>query len=336
MYLKLKHDTQVGNIHVKGEMIRATNPDFWNDRPRLARNIWVACYRQDEELGISDQVESAVESVPRAIDLPPVMESLEAPYRDCLLLSDVHVPFHDETILAEALVFAKNNGLRRAVLNGDTLDMLGFSSYDGLTSEDVRASLSRCGELFEAMLDHGITEIHMTTGNHEHRFERKVGSALGFRELLGHVYVEMDPGAAKAARRAVKCTNRFWLRYYDTPDSIDWQIHHQFNYRQKRLSTAMDLALKVTNCHTATGHEHHWGMSVTENGKWFAVNLPTCQAEERTEYKERRKGVYTSWVRGFGWLIDGVPGLWWHEAPEQWKRRMLRPAPGSRRKKATA
>lgn len=332
-FLELRDDRSM-NIHQKGDQIRQCDPDFWADPPRLDRNIYVACYRQAEDSGFADEVAAAQDKLPRPVELPPMLEKLDRSYKDVLLFSDNHLPFHDIDVIAEGLVFAKTHKLRRCVLNGDTLDLHWASNYTNLSGEDHDESFAQLAQFFVALLDHGLSEILLNFGNHEDRISRMTHGKLHLWSLIAMAIDTLPSRDRMRVRKAVTATNRPYIRFTDTPDGIDWVIGHPRRYRGKRLSLAADIALKWAKCHVATGHEHHIGWTITDCGSYFAVNLPCTQAAERTEYLQMDMSPTARPLKGFGWIIDGMPGLMPEIAPEPYKRAMMKPRTKSKKRRA--
>jgi len=327
MYLKMR-DENSKNVYAKGKEIQEAFPDSFAGM--LPRSVWVACYRDYENRDVAVEVAEARDSLPRPVDLPPILEEVVWPYQDCLLFSDNHLPFHDLDVIAEGLRFAKVNKLRRVVLNGDTLDLHWASKYVNMSGEDSEASFKQLADYFVALLDHGLREIVMDFGNHEDRITRATDGRLHLWSIVAMAIDTLPSRDRMRVRKAVTATNRPYVTFVDTPDGINWVIGHPRRYRQKRLSLAADLALKQFKCHVATGHEHHIGKTVSDCGDYWAVNLPCTQAAERTEYLQMDMSPTPRPIKGFGWLIDGVPDVWWERAAEPWKIKQLKLKKGKR------
>ena len=93
----------------------------------------------------------------------------------CLVLSDIHIPYHDQAALALALAYARDYRPTHIVLNGDILDAQEISSHP----KDKHNPITFQDELNEARQflrvlrhDHKAAKIVYTMGNHEHRLER--------------------------------------------------------------------------------------------------------------------------------------------------------------------
>lgn len=106
-----------------------------------------------------------------------------------LVLSDIHLPYHDITAVTLALQYGKEKGINTILLNGDLLDFYALSRFD----KDPR-SRSFSGELemarhFFLVLRSEFPDAHIyfKTGNHEERYEKyllvKAPELLGIEEF---------------------------------------------------------------------------------------------------------------------------------------------------------
>ena len=92
-----------------------------------------------------------------------------------LVLSDIHIPYHDKAALAVAMSFAEDYAPTVIVLNGDILDFHEVSSHpqdkhNVITFED---ELSEGRQFLRALrASHPLAEIAFTMGNHEDRLQR--------------------------------------------------------------------------------------------------------------------------------------------------------------------
>lgn len=92
-----------------------------------------------------------------------------------LILSDVHIPYHDHGALAVAMEFAKDYRPDVIVLNGDILDGHNVSSHPRekhgvITFED---ELAECRQFLRVLRhQHPKAVIYYTMGNHEDRLQR--------------------------------------------------------------------------------------------------------------------------------------------------------------------
>ena len=128
-------------------------------------------------------------------------EEYNLPDGKYLLLSDIHLPYHDTRALETAITEGKRQGVTSIYLNGDTMDMFQISTFTKFEkSIDIGEEVATCnrflGYLREQFPD---AQIWYKVGNHEARFERyiwanmpalapliseKMGESMGLAALL--------------------------------------------------------------------------------------------------------------------------------------------------------
>ena len=105
--------------------------------------------------------------------------------RRVLVLSDIHVPFHDTKAIKKAVSFGVENGATDIYLNGDLLD---FYSLSNFAKDPRERNLSDELETAKKLIDYlrdtiNPVKIWYKVGNHEDRFERYLKTKAP--ELLG-------------------------------------------------------------------------------------------------------------------------------------------------------
>jgi len=109
------------------------------------------------------------------IDLP---SSLIIDHRKTLVLSDIHLGFHDRDAIETAIKFGRKSKVDAILLNGDILDFYGLSRFDKLKSNvTLRKEIRLARELFR-LLRQTFPEatIYYKEGNHEERFGKELNS----------------------------------------------------------------------------------------------------------------------------------------------------------------
>jgi len=92
-----------------------------------------------------------------------------------LILSDIHIPYHDQAALSIALSFAKDYDPDHIVLNGDIVDFYGASAYrkDPLRINTLQDELDETKAFLQLLRsNHPKTKIDYVIGNHEDRIQR--------------------------------------------------------------------------------------------------------------------------------------------------------------------
>lgn len=108
-----------------------------------------------------------------------------------LLLSDVHVPYHNIKALSAAIDFGIKNDANTIIFNGDTLDCYQLSRFQkDPRKRSFADELESCRDLlrvFRQLFD-GVP-IYFKLGNHEERFENYMKTRAP--ELLGNPEFEL-------------------------------------------------------------------------------------------------------------------------------------------------
>ena len=108
-------------------------------------------------------------------NLPESDEAIYQPYelkaKRLLVLSDIHIPYHNIESLTCAFDFAKQEKPDAILLNGDTLDFFGLSRF----SKDPKArsfahELKTFKEFMDVLKKIFDAKIYFKIGNHEERY----------------------------------------------------------------------------------------------------------------------------------------------------------------------
>lgn len=93
----------------------------------------------------------------------------------CLILSDIHIPYHDHTALALAMAYARDYQPTHIVLNGDIIDAQEISTHpkDKHNVVTFQDEVNEARQFLRVLRQqHKKASIVYTMGNHEHRLER--------------------------------------------------------------------------------------------------------------------------------------------------------------------
>lgn len=204
LYHKYKHHFSsvevVRNIvrYTRGEKVTGQKREFY-DKPV---NIRTSQQKSKSNQGLSFLNKSEYQS--------PITWRLPKAIKKVLLLSDIHVPFHD----LEAIIAAVKHGQKEKVdavfLNGDIIDMYSMSDHEkDPTKFRLNEELELGREFLKAMREEFPNiPIYYIPGNHEYRMERwlmkKAPELLGMSEFrldillrLGEIGIEWLPYGSK-------------------------------------------------------------------------------------------------------------------------------------------
>jgi len=101
------------------------------------------------------------------------IKNFDFKHRKPLILSDIHLPYHDLTAIILAIEYGISKGVDSIYLNGDILDCYKLSNF---TKRPDMISFSEEREMFWSFLDFLKSEvklpIYFKVGNHEERWNR--------------------------------------------------------------------------------------------------------------------------------------------------------------------
>lgn len=171
-----------------------------------------------------------------------------------IVLSDIHVPDHDQKALALAIAYMKDAKPDIIVLNGDIADFIAPSKYpkDPDLVETFADELSETVDLLRTIRkNHPSAAIYYTQGNHEHRVERYLYDKAPALCSLPELGVD----------RLLKM-NEFDIQFVDGQDSImvgSINIHHGSIIR-KHSGDSVQSHVLSEGISTLMGHVHRMGV----------------------------------------------------------------------------
>lgn len=128
-------------------------------------------------------------------ELPPPMV-LDFP--KTLILSDIHLGFHDRAALETAINYGRKNKVDAIILNGDILDMYQLSRFDKTPNKGAIVNEIKLARKFFKVLRDCFpkAEIFFKKGNHEERFTKYFASNAkefyGFDDFLLEKIIHCD------------------------------------------------------------------------------------------------------------------------------------------------
>lgn len=194
----------------------------------------------------------------------------ELTHKKTLVLSDIHIPYHDKEALMIALRKGKEEGIDAILLNGDIIDFYQLSKF----AKDHRKPSIRVElDIFRFFIDQlkqrfPEAEIYYKLGNHEVRLERWIqNNAQMFDGLLDI-------------------------------DSLVQFRDHDVNYLKD------NIGVKIGKLHIIHGHEVRASMGVVNIARTYqlktGVNLLFGHWHQQQEYITRSMDGVNSgaWVQG--------------------------------------
>ena len=208
-----------------------------------------------------------------------------------LVLSDIHIPYHDVNALNTALKYAKAQKVDAIVLAGDVLDGYTLSKFEqNKLMRDFAGELS-CGKVFLQSLRKHFpnAKIVYREGNHDYRFERylmrEAPALIGVDEFDIKVLLRtFDHGVDYVKDKRIVKFGKLNIMHGD-----------EFGGNAGGVNPARSMFLKALDC-TLSGHNHrtsnHTEMSL--DGKQISNWSIGCMCHLRPSYMP-----YNKWNHGF-------------------------------------
>jgi predicted phosphodiesterase len=210
-----------------------------------------------------------------------------------LILSDIHIPFHDENALAAALEWGVNNSIDTVILNGDFLDCYDVSRFSKeirrpKISEELEAGrnfLAYLRELFPS------ANIYFKLGNHEERMRAYI--LRNARELadLDDVTLETllrlrNYNVIPVGREMINLGKLAVLHGHELGESVFSPVNPARGFFLKAKSS------------TIVGHYHQVSHHSESNlhGEQVGVWSMGCLCNLSPDY---RPYAFTKWAHGF-------------------------------------
>jgi len=194
-----------------------------------------------------------------------------------LVISDLHIPYHDSDWLDRILIEAKRRDILNLLIAGDLIDSKRVSRWgteDGLKLDE---ELDFAKTVIEEIKKHFTVQIIL--GNHDERLSNLVGREIRTEQLLSRwLDVEVH-------------------RYHQAYVGSTWLISHPQNYSRMPAQPALALATKY-EMNVAVAHTHQFSIARTLSGKWWAVEIGTCMNPELVEYLHRNLSTHPKHQKG--------------------------------------
>lgn len=217
------------------------------------------------------------------------------------IASDVHLPLHNEKLLARFLDHCRDEGVEAIVWLGDLMDMDTFSSW-GRT--DYSTQYTREMSLVYRVLEMAAERVqaqYWSRGNHEERLIRKLDHQVGMTEIARMVGVDhlIEQGALVVSDNPT-------LDAVPVRGKPTWMLTHPAKYGRQPLAFPGQLSLRYQQ-HVMSAHAHHWGMGTDPTGRFMVVETGGFFDPRYHEYVNYRVTGHRAWAAGYWLLLDGQP-----------------------------
>jgi predicted phosphodiesterase len=210
-----------------------------------------------------------------------------------LILSDIHIPYHDEEALEIAISHGEKNNIDHILLNGDTCDFYNCSFYEkDPTERDLSNELTKTRQFLSHLrFRFPDARIVYKIGNHEDRWERylyhKAPELIGVTNFEMYYVLDM----AKYGVELVKSTQKMKAGKHLT-------ILHGHETRNSGVYPARTLLQRTHVCSIA-GHNHRtstYGEKTADNKFLHSWTLG-CLCDMEPDYMP-----INQWNHGFAIL----------------------------------
>ena len=219
-------------------------------------------------------------------------------FKKALIISDVHLQFHDIDALSTCFDYAKKQKPDVVLINGDLLDFYDLSHFvRDPRKRDFAYELSLFKDFFHIVQKTFNCKIVYKFGNHELRYERFLMQKAG--ELMGVDEFELS-NIIKARAEGIDVVNHNQLIYANDLIILHGLVLGRGFFSPVNAARGLQLRAKVTalqgDCHKTSEHTETDLKGVIKT-TWSTGCLCGLQAEY---------APYNSWNHGFAILeLDG-------------------------------
>ncbi len=218
---------------------------------------------------------------PKTFKLPTVNKKI-------LVLSDIHIPYHDVEAVQLAVEKGISEGCDTVYLNGDILDFFGLSFHekDARKRPGVKQEIEMAKEFFQYLrYKFPKANIYFKPGNHEHRLERylviKAPELLDCEEFKLNILLELE---------------KFKIIFIDKRTKVyfgDLLVEHGDRMKSGGVNPAKTLFNKYKR-HVLCGHFHRKSEHIEKiyDGKLISTFSTGCLCELEPEFFEVNNHVH--------------------------------------------
>lgn len=220
---------------------------------------------------------------------------------DCLIISDLELPFHHAEFVNNCFCLAHAYGIRQLVLAGDFLHWESFSFW----AQEERDSDEEIAEIqgYLAPLLANFDKILWIAGNHDTRIQRALGRKLS-QEFASRLIVPFS--LADRWQEVVKVSD-----YYYAALGNDWLIEHPaVKGAQIPARTAVWIA-EAEGKNVCQGHTHLWGVAQTRDGRHVGIDMGVGVDVKRLHYQSVRHSTHPRGVNGALIMRCGAGGRYY-------------------------
>ena len=197
-----------------------------------------------------------------------------------LVLSDLHIPYHDVDWIAKCVDVARTMGIKRLIIAGDLLDSKQLGKFADQSEHTLEDEVDQAHQLV-AWLRSRFEQIDVFPGNHDARFARAVGNQISTTKLL-----EWACGNAATIHS-----------HHHVYVGQTWLVAHPGAYSRVPGRPAEQLAAKFQRS-VATAHTHKWALSFDVSGNHWIAEIGACANPRYFGYTHRELRTFPAHQQG--------------------------------------
>ncbi|GHO44553.1 metallophosphoesterase [Ktedonospora formicarum] len=232
------------------------------------------------------------------------------PWKRIALFSDVHAPYDDVELLAQAFENCELAHIEAIVWLGDLADGH-FWSHWGVTEHNLNVDTEH--NMIKTIVEEGFKAVnhqYWTEGNHDRRMKAKLDYRTTQADLarlcrlgkwLGDDVPEDEWFEGLDDKRLFALDN-------PTISAFDgrWKFTHPGVYSAQPLAQARKFSAKW-ECSVATGHSHQFAMGRSVNNKYTVLETGGFFNTDFIEYIHAKPMPGQEMSQGYWFIIDGQP-----------------------------
>jgi len=277
-----EHPKAFLNLEALRAMIRYRRGNVGDSNRKNAKGKYGKNFRENGKAGFT---------IPKSDTRP--LKDYKLTQGNWLLLSDIHIPYHNEEALEIALQYGEDNKADHILLNGDTCDFYNVSSYNKDPEERNLSNELQKTRQFLAHLRERFPQatIVFKIGNHEDRWEKflinKAPELLGISQFQMNEILNFDKWDVDLVTSMQKIKAGKHLT-----------ILHGHETRNSGVYPARTMLNRTKVCSIA-GHNHRtstYGEKTADDKYLYAWTLG-CLCDMKPDYMP-----INQWNHGFGFL----------------------------------
>ena len=220
-------------------------------------------------------------------------------YGDAVVISDVHIPFHDMAIIQRVAEYGKK--IDTLVINGDTFNFDHLSSFPCKQPDAGWKVEKKTAQDLFIVLCEAFDKIIINEGNHDRRIESGTNYNFDIEDIIDIIVPERH-------RDKIYLSDKDYCIINDT-----YRPTHGTEYSRRHGSKAI-MYSKLYNLNVIAAHSHMLGRYTIDehdidskgnkNINLIAIDGGHCCDEKRFKYKTRKSTGHGVWCQGFVVIQD--------------------------------